>query len=54
MGGAGRIVLTPQGSDRSVVLDNVVGVNKIETRIQHMLSSLQVKVDTGHHGPMED
>tara|TARA_B100000965_G_scaffold321653_1_gene283022 strand:+ start:767 stop:1561 length:795 start_codon:yes stop_codon:yes gene_type:complete len=54
VGGAGRIVLTPQGSNRSVVLDNVVGVNKIENRIQHMLSSLQVKVDTGHHGPAEE
>ena len=49
-GGAGRIVLHPQGSDRAVVLDNVIGVNRIESKIQHMLSSLQVKVDmSGHH-----
>ncbi|MGE0707988.1 MAG: hypothetical protein AB7N76_14830 [Planctomycetota bacterium] len=46
-GGAGRIVIHPQGSERSVVLDNVIGVNRIEARIQHMLSSLQVKVDLG-------
>lgn len=44
-GGAGRIVITPQGSERSVVLDNVIGVNRIESAIQKMLSSLQVKVD---------
>lgn len=49
-GGAGRIVLHPQGSERAVVLDNVIGVNRIESKIQHMLSSLQVKVDmSGHH-----
>lgn len=49
-GGAGRVVLHPQGSDRAVVLDNVIGVNRIESQIQHMLSSLQVKVDmSGHH-----
>ena len=51
LGGSGRIVLHPQGADRSVVLDNVIGVNRIEERIQKMLSSLQVKVDTsGHEG----
>ena len=44
-GGAGRIVITPHGSERSVVLDNVIGVNRIESKIQKMLSSLQVKVD---------
>jgi hypothetical protein len=50
LGGAGRIVIHPQGSERAVVLDNVIGVNRIESSIQHMLSSLQVKVDMGHHG----
>ncbi len=50
VGGAGRIVLHPHGSERSVVLDNVIGVNRIEERIQKMLSSLQVKVDTSGHG----
>ena len=49
-GGAGRIVLHPHGSERSVVLDNVIGVNRIEERVQVMLSSLQVKVDFGHEG----
>lgn len=48
-GGSGRIVLHPQGADRSVVLDNVIGVNRIEERIQKMLSSLQVKFDTTGH-----
>jgi hypothetical protein len=52
LGGTGRIVLHPQGSSRAVVLENVIGVNKIEVRIQTMLASLQVKVDTGH-GPQE-
>jgi len=46
-GGAGRIVLMPHGAQRSVVLDNVIGVNIIEERTQKMLSSLQVKIDTG-------
>jgi hypothetical protein len=53
LGGTGRIVIHPHGSSRSVVLENVIGVNKIETRIQTMLASLQVKVDTGHSGPQE-
>lgn len=50
VGGAGRIVLHPHGSERSVVLDNVIGVNRIEERIQKMLSTLKVKVDTSGHG----
>ncbi len=53
LGGTGRIVIHPHGSSRTVVLDNVIGVNKIEARIQTMLASLQVKVDTGHHEPQE-
>lgn len=53
-GGSGRIVLHPQGADRSVVLDNVIGVNRIEERIQKMLSSLQVKVDTSAHAREEE
>lgn len=54
LGGAGRIVLHPHGSNRSVVLENVIGVNRIETRIQRMLASLQVKVDPGGHHPTEE
>ena len=33
-----------------MVLDNVIGVSRIERRIQHMLGSLRVNVDTGGHG----
>jgi len=47
LGGAGRIVIHPQGTDRAVVLDNVIGVNRIEERIKRMLSSLQVSFDAG-------
>jgi hypothetical protein len=53
LGGAGKIVIHPHGSSRSVVLENVVGVNRIEVRIQKMLASLQVKVDTGHQHDVE-
>ena len=47
-------MIHPHGSSRSVVLENVVGVNRIEVRIQKMLASLQVKVDTGQHHLQED
>lgn len=52
LAGSGRLVLQPQGTTRAIVLDNVLFVNRIEKRIQHMLGSLKVSVDHGshHHG----
>jgi hypothetical protein len=48
LAGSGRLVLHPQGSTRSTVLDNVLFVNHIEKRIQEMLSTLKVTVDMDH------
>lgn len=43
--GSGRLVLHPHGMPRAIVLEHVVGVNRIETRIQHMLAQLAVTLD---------
>ncbi len=42
--GAGRIVLTIPGVPRAVVLDNVIGVRKIERRADELLTARLVRV----------
>lgn len=44
---SGRLVLHPQQAARAIVLDNVLGVNRVERRIQEMLAMLAVKVEQG-------
>lgn len=50
--GSGRLVLHPQGMPRSIVLDNVMFVNRLETRIQGMLAQLAVTIESpaSHEG----
>jgi hypothetical protein len=45
--GAGRLVLHPQGAARAIVLENVLFVGRLETRIQRLLAQLAVTIDTG-------
>lgn len=44
--GAGRLVLHPHGAQRSVVLENVLFVNRREQEIQRMLAQLAVTLES--------
>jgi len=50
---SGRLVLQPSGSERPIVLDNVVMINSMEKRIEKMLQTLQVSIEGQHksHNP---
>lgn len=39
---SGRLVLIPQREHRAIILDNVVGIAKIEVRMQRLLNTLRV------------
>ena len=41
---SGRLILHPTGTQRSIVLENVLNISKKEKEITRMLSALQVKV----------
>lgn len=43
---SGRLVFYPTNERRAIVLDNVMRVNTVERRIKHLLSALEVRVDT--------
>lgn len=43
---SGRLVLQPASSNRPIVLDNVVRINAMEKRIEKMLQTLQVRLET--------
>jgi len=47
---AGTLVLDPQGEERPIVLENVIGLNKVEDKIQRLLGTLKVRLDTGMLG----
>ncbi len=40
--GAGRLVLTPAGEARDIIIDNVVRISKVETEMQDLLNTLRV------------
>lgn len=44
--GAGRLVLHPHGAQRSIVLENVLFVNRREQEIQRMLAQLAVTLES--------
>ncbi len=39
---SGRLVLIPPGSNRAIVVPNVISINKVEAQIQTLLSTLRV------------
>ena len=52
--GSGRIVLYPASEKQAIVLEHVLGVNKAETAIQQLLSSLQVEIEQHDNGEHEE
>jgi len=47
---AGTLVLDPQGEQRPIVLENVIGLNRVEDKIQRLLGTMKVRIDTGQVG----
>ena len=50
---AGTLVLDPQGEERPIVLENVIGLNKVEDKIHRLLGTLKVRLDTGGIGGLD-
>jgi len=50
---AGTLVLDPQGEERPIILENVIGLNKVEDKIQRLLGTLKVRLDTGSIGGLD-
>jgi len=50
---AGTLVLDPQGEERPIVLENVIGLNLVEDKIQRLLGTLKVRLDTGKLGGLD-
>jgi hypothetical protein len=44
--GAGRLILHPQGEQKSIVLDNVLFINQKEAELKKLMSRLEVRVTT--------
>jgi hypothetical protein len=42
---AGTIIIHPEGEDRAVVLDNIVGINRKENEVKEILESYAVRID---------
>jgi hypothetical protein len=47
---SGTLVLIPLGEERPIVLQNVIGMNSVEDKIQRLLGTLKVRIDTGQIG----
>lgn len=47
---AGTLVLDPAGEERPLVLENVIGLNRVENKIQRLLGTLKVRIDQGQVG----
>ncbi len=47
---AGTLVINPVGVERPIVLDNVIGLNKVEDKIQRLLGTMKVRIDQGQIG----
>ncbi|MBI5758600.1 MAG: hypothetical protein HZA46_08790 [Planctomycetales bacterium] len=42
---SGRLIFYPTSERRAIVLDNVMGVNRVEAKIKHLLEALEVRID---------
>ena len=47
---SGTLVLIPLGEERPIVLQNVIGMNSVEDKIQRLLGTLKVRIDAGQIG----
>jgi len=50
---SGTLVLDPQGEERPIVLENVIGLNAVEDKIQRLLGTLKVRMDAGQIGGVD-
>ena len=48
---SGRLIFYPSTQREAIVIDNVVGINTVEDRIKHLLSSVSVAVSGHEHEP---
>lgn len=47
---SGTLVMMPVGVERPIVLENVIGLNKVEDKIQRLLGTTKVRIDDGAIG----
>ncbi len=47
---SGTLVMMPVGVERPIVLENVIGLNKVEDKIQRLLGTMKVRMDVGEIG----
>ncbi|MGQ0614263.1 MAG: hypothetical protein ACT4PV_11050 [Planctomycetaceae bacterium] len=47
---SGRLVLDPRETERPIVLENVIGLNRVEDKIQRLLGTMKVRLDRGRIG----
>ncbi|MDH3591402.1 MAG: hypothetical protein OER88_05960 [Planctomycetota bacterium] len=50
---AGTLVITPTGVERPIFLENVIGLNRVEDKIQRLLGTMKVRIDTGVVGGVD-
>ena len=50
---SGTLVIMPVGVERPIVLENVIGLNKVEDKIQRLLGTLKVRMDVGEIGGVD-
>ena len=50
---SGTLVLDPFGEERPIVLENVIGMNTVEDKIQRLLGTLKVRMDKGQIGGID-
>jgi hypothetical protein len=47
---SGTIVLDPPGEERPILLENIIGLNRVEEKIERLLGTLKVRLDEGRIG----
>jgi len=47
---AGTLVLVPTETERPIVLENVINLNRVEDKIQRLLGTMKVRIDEGEVG----
>ncbi len=47
---SGTLVMMPVGVERPIILENVIGLNKVEDKIQRLLGTTKVRIDDGAIG----
>ena len=50
---SGTLVIMPENEERPIVLDNVIGLRRVEDKIQRILGTLKVRMDKGQIGGLD-